>query len=170
MKRTEKRSRQAVDLFGSLPRPPRHRTSGGRARRSRRRSCLARDLIDAVFLLFQTKATPSHLRFTSLAMASFRSAALLVLLLVCAAAGSVAAAAGKGKGGAGRAEVECSDLATRGECVASGGGGGGGGSRCRWCRSEALDDMCFGAAEAWRLPHQVFSCDPPAAGAAHARR
>ncbi|KAL5226910.1 hypothetical protein ABZP36_015175 [Zizania latifolia] len=101
----------------------------------------------------------------SLATARFRSAALLALLLVCAAAASVAAAAGKRKGGAGRAEVECSDLATRGECVASGGG-----SRCRWCRSEALDDMCFGAAEAWRLPHQVFYCDPPTAGAAHARR
>ncbi|XP_015688235.1 uncharacterized protein LOC102699922 [Oryza brachyantha] len=99
----------------------------------------------------------------SLAMGRSRSSWLLALLLVCAAA--VAAAAGKEKGGTGRAEVECSDLATLGECVASGGG-----SRCRWCRSEALDDMCFGAAEAWRLPHQVFSCDPPAAGAAHARR
>ncbi|KAM0824040.1 hypothetical protein ACQ4PT_037065 [Festuca glaucescens] len=107
-------------------------------------------------------------------MARARSGALLVLalLLVCAAAASVgaAAAAGKSKGkvaaGSGRAEEEegCRDLATRGACVASGGG-----SRCRWCRSEALDDMCFGAAEAWRLPNQVFSCDPPTA-AAHARR
>ncbi|KAF0923358.1 hypothetical protein E2562_006268 [Oryza meyeriana var. granulata] len=51
---------------------------------------------------------------------------------------------GKGnKGGAGRAKVECSDLATRAECVASSGG-----SRCRWCQSEVLDDMCFGATEA----------------------
>ncbi|GAB2287566.1 hypothetical protein Dimus_021939 [Dionaea muscipula] len=32
-------------------------------------------------------------------------------------------------------------------------------SSCRWCRSEALDDMCFRRAEAWRLPSQVFSCD-----------
>jgi hypothetical protein len=107
-------------------------------------------------------------------MAKARSGALLVLalLLACAAAASVdAAAAGKSKSkvaaaGSARAkaEAECRDLATRGACVASGGG-----SRCRWCRSEALDDMCFGAAEAWRLPNQVFSCDPPAA-AAHARR
>ncbi|KAM0923922.1 hypothetical protein ACQ4PT_005223 [Festuca glaucescens] len=104
-------------------------------------------------------------------MARARSGALLVLalLLACAAAASVgAAAAGKSKGkvaaGSGRAEEGCRDLATRGACVASGGG-----SRCRWCRSEALDDMCFGAAEAWRLPNQVFSCDPLAA-AAHARR
>ncbi|CAM0882524.1 unnamed protein product [Alopecurus aequalis] len=104
-------------------------------------------------------------------MARARSGALMVvaLLLVFAAAASVgAAAAGKRKGkvasGSGLAEAECRDLATRSECVASGRG-----SRCRWCRSEALDDMCFGAAEAWRLPNQVFSCDPPTA-AAHARR
>ncbi|XP_047056875.1 uncharacterized protein LOC124663194 [Lolium rigidum] len=108
-------------------------------------------------------------RLTSISMAMPRSGALLVLalLLACAAAASVgaaAAAAGKVAAGSGRAEEEekgCRDLATRGACVASGG--------CRWCRSEALDDMCFGAAEAWRLPNQVFSCDPPAA-AAHARR
>lgn len=99
-----------------------------------------------------------------------RSAALLLLalLLVCSGAASVAAPAGRIKSKAaarsGRAEAECRDLATRGECVAIGRGG-----RCRWCRSGALDDMCFGAAEAWRLPKQVFSCDQPA-GAAHARR
>ncbi|KAG0490850.1 hypothetical protein HPP92_007713 [Vanilla planifolia] len=29
---------------------------------------------------------------------------------------------------------------------------------CRWCTSEALDDMCVGSSEAWRLPYQVFSC------------
>ena len=101
-----------------------------------------------------------------------RSGALLVvaLLLVFAAAAVVgaAAAAGRSKGkvasGSALAEAECRDLATRGECVASGRG-----SRCRWCRSEALDDMCFGAAEAWRLPNQVFSCDPLTADA-HAGR
>ncbi|XP_062208576.1 uncharacterized protein LOC133910072 [Phragmites australis] len=98
-----------------------------------------------------------------MATAMARSATLLALLLVCAAVvAASAAAAGAGKGGAGRAEAApCRDLATRGECVASGAG-----SRCRWCRSEALDDMCFGAAEAWRLPRQVFSCDAPAAAAA----
>ncbi|KAL6614577.1 hypothetical protein ACP70R_036847 [Stipagrostis hirtigluma subsp. patula] len=99
-------------------------------------------------------------------MAGVGSGALLALLLVCAAAvatsAAVGAGRGKGKGRAGRAEAPpCGDLATKAECVASGGG-----SRCRWCRSEALDDMCFGAAEAWRLPRQVFSCDPPAAAAA----
>ncbi|KAF7037664.1 hypothetical protein CFC21_047993 [Triticum aestivum] len=103
-----------------------------------------------------------------------RSAALLLLLLAlllaCSGAATAAAAAGRIKSKAAarsaRAEAEagCRDLATRGKCVASGGGG-----RCRWCRSDALDDMCFGAAEAWRLPKQVFSCDQPA-GAAHARR
>ncbi|XP_062220231.1 uncharacterized protein LOC133919748 [Phragmites australis] len=103
-------------------------------------------------------------------MARARRAALLTLLLVCAAlvAGAAAAAgAGKGKDGPGRVEAPlCRDLTTRGECTASGAG-----SRCRWCRSEELDDMCFGAAEAWRLPRQVFSCDPPAAAAhGHTRK
>ncbi|KAL7254503.1 hypothetical protein ACSBR1_008808 [Camellia fascicularis] len=27
-------------------------------------------------------------------------------------------------------------------------------NKCRWCRSEALDDMCFSKSEAWRLPSQ----------------
>ncbi|KAG2600445.1 uncharacterized protein LOC120707917 [Panicum virgatum] len=96
-------------------------------------------------------------------MAGARSAALLaLLLLVCAGAAAAAAGASKGKGGSGRGALPpCRDLATRGECAARSG--------CRWCRSEALDDMCFGAAEAWRLPRQVFSCDPPS-GAANARR
>ncbi|EXB31122.1 hypothetical protein L484_004596 [Morus notabilis] len=30
--------------------------------------------------------------------------------------------------------------------------------KCRWCRSNALDDMCFSKSEALRLPDQVFSC------------
>jgi len=96
-------------------------------------------------------------------MAGARSAALLaLLLLVCAGAAAAAAGASKGKGGSGRGALPpCRDLATRGECAARSG--------CRWCRSEALDDMCFGAAEAWRLPRQVFSCDPPS-GAANARK
>uniref|UniRef100_A0A0A8ZQT1 Uncharacterized protein n=1 Tax=Arundo donax TaxID=35708 RepID=A0A0A8ZQT1_ARUDO len=58
-------------------------------------------------------------------MARARSAALLTLLLVCAAAvvgPAAAAGAGRGKGRSGRAEAPpCRDLATRGECVASGG-------------------------------------------------
>ncbi|XP_021659620.2 uncharacterized protein LOC110649376 isoform X2 [Hevea brasiliensis] len=28
---------------------------------------------------------------------------------------------------------------------------------CRWCKSDALDDMCFSKAEAWRLPQQEGS-------------
>lgn len=31
--------------------------------------------------------------------------------------------------------------------------------KCRWCRSQSLDDTCFTKSEAWRLPLQVFSCD-----------
>ncbi|CAN0853608.1 hypothetical protein LINGRAHAP2_LOCUS5680 [Linum grandiflorum] len=31
--------------------------------------------------------------------------------------------------------------------------------KCRWCRSEALDDTCFTKIDAWRLPQQVFVCD-----------
>lgn len=90
-------------------------------------------------------------------MATTRSTVVLTLFLLFSA---TAAAAGAGKGRSGHAGTRpCQDLATQGECAASGG--------CRWCRSEALDDMCFDAIEAWRLPHQVFSCDPPS-GDAHA--
>ncbi|KAF8030917.1 hypothetical protein BT93_D0188 [Corymbia citriodora subsp. variegata] len=46
---------------------------------------------------------------------------------------------------------ECTNLGSRPDCVQN--------SRCRWCRSDALDDMCFSKAEAWRLPSQVFLCD-----------
>lgn len=30
---------------------------------------------------------------------------------------------------------------------------------CRWCRSNVLDDGCFKALEARRLPFQVFDCN-----------
>ena len=29
---------------------------------------------------------------------------------------------------------------------------------CKWCRSEILDDTCFGTAEAARLPRTIFLC------------
>ncbi|OVA16130.1 hypothetical protein BVC80_8927g10 [Macleaya cordata] len=32
-------------------------------------------------------------------------------------------------------------------------------TKCKWCRSDAIDDMCFSSSEAWRLPQQVFFCD-----------
>ncbi|CAN7034023.1 unnamed protein product [Brassica rapa subsp. trilocularis] len=43
---------------------------------------------------------------------------------------------------------KCCEMRTRSQCS--------GFPRCRWCRSEALDDSCFGKAEALRLPSQVF--------------
>ncbi|KAJ4703716.1 E3 ubiquitin-protein like [Melia azedarach] len=45
----------------------------------------------------------------------------------------------------------CSEMVSRSQCSQN--------PRCRWCRSEALDDMCFSKTEAWRLPQQVFTCD-----------
>ncbi|XVF27432.1 hypothetical protein REPUB_Repub14bG0106200 [Reevesia pubescens] len=44
----------------------------------------------------------------------------------------------------------CGDMVSRSQCLQN--------PKCRWCRSEALDDMCFSKAEAWRLPQQVFLC------------
>ncbi|KAJ0971462.1 hypothetical protein J5N97_019421 [Dioscorea zingiberensis] len=45
----------------------------------------------------------------------------------------------------------CKEMASRAECERN--------TRwCRWCRSDALDDMCFGVAEAWRLPLQSCHC------------
>ncbi|KAL9411083.1 hypothetical protein AB3S75_044795 [Citrus x aurantiifolia] len=45
----------------------------------------------------------------------------------------------------------CNEMGSRSECSQN--------PKCKWCRSEALDDMCFSKSEAWRLPHQVFICD-----------
>lgn len=44
----------------------------------------------------------------------------------------------------------CGELVLKSECSEN--------SKCRWCTSEDLDDMCFSKSEALRLPHQVFSC------------
>ncbi|KAF3451332.1 hypothetical protein FNV43_RR07427 [Rhamnella rubrinervis] len=40
----------------------------------------------------------------------------------------------------------CNDLLLEPQCSQS--------PKCRWCRSDALDDMCFAKVEAWRLPSQ----------------
>ncbi|GKU92410.1 hypothetical protein SLEP1_g6142 [Rubroshorea leprosula] len=45
----------------------------------------------------------------------------------------------------------CSEMASRSQCMQN--------PKCRWCRSEVLDDMCFSKGEAWRLPEQVFLCE-----------
>lgn len=46
---------------------------------------------------------------------------------------------------------DCGQLGSRSECAKI--------PNCRWCKSDALDDMCFSKYEAWRLPSQVFSCE-----------
>ncbi|CAA7062216.1 unnamed protein product [Microthlaspi erraticum] len=46
---------------------------------------------------------------------------------------------------------KCCEMRTRSQCSDY--------PRCRWCRSEALDDLCFGKSEALRLPSQVFLCE-----------
>lgn len=45
----------------------------------------------------------------------------------------------------------CTEAATKLQCLKN--------SKCRWCRSEVLDDMCFTKSEAFRLPSQVFICE-----------
>lgn len=45
----------------------------------------------------------------------------------------------------------CGEMMSRSQCSQN--------PKCRWCRSEALDDMCFSKTEARRLPQQVFLCD-----------
>lgn len=37
---------------------------------------------------------------------------------------------------------------------------------CRWCKSQALDDGCFGAIEAARLPKHIFVCPATSSGSA----
>ncbi|XXG56707.1 hypothetical protein AAC387_Pa03g4053 [Persea americana] len=45
----------------------------------------------------------------------------------------------------------CKEMPSKAECVRN--------PKCRWCRSESIDDICFSSIEARRLPQQVFSCD-----------
>ncbi|TXG70648.1 hypothetical protein EZV62_005583 [Acer yangbiense] len=40
----------------------------------------------------------------------------------------------------------CNEFVSRSQCSHN--------PKCRWCHSEALDDMCFTKTEAWRLPQQ----------------
>ncbi|KAL2343254.1 hypothetical protein Fmac_004539 [Flemingia macrophylla] len=44
----------------------------------------------------------------------------------------------------------CGELVLKSQCSEN--------SKCRWCTSDDLDDLCFSKSEALRLPHQVFSC------------
>eukprot|EP01018_Ginkgo_biloba_P004283 Gb_28064 [translate_table: standard] len=46
--------------------------------------------------------------------------------------------------------IECGGIAYKDDCLAS--------SHCRWCTSQHVDDACFKASEAWKLPPQVFAC------------
>ncbi|KAL7089198.1 hypothetical protein ACP275_13G174300 [Erythranthe tilingii] len=46
---------------------------------------------------------------------------------------------------------DCGEMESRSEC--------GQNLKCRWCRSDALDDMCFPKSEASRLPSQIFTCE-----------
>ncbi|KAL7129811.1 hypothetical protein ABFS83_13G092800 [Erythranthe nasuta] len=46
---------------------------------------------------------------------------------------------------------DCGEMESRSEC--------GENLKCRWCRSDALDDMCFPKSEASRLPSQIFTCE-----------
>ncbi|KAH7840964.1 hypothetical protein Vadar_023954 [Vaccinium darrowii] len=48
--------------------------------------------------------------------------------------------------------VDCSEMASLSLCSQKP-------NKCRWCRSEALDDMCFSKSEAWRLPPQLSTDD-----------
>ncbi|KAK8468977.1 hypothetical protein PHAVU_006G171300 [Phaseolus vulgaris] len=40
----------------------------------------------------------------------------------------------------------CGELVAQSQCSRN--------SKCSWCTSEDLDDMCFSKSEAWRLPQQ----------------
>ncbi|PRQ29260.1 hypothetical protein RchiOBHm_Chr5g0011991 [Rosa chinensis] len=44
----------------------------------------------------------------------------------------------------------CCDMSSEAQCSQN--------PKCRWCRSESLDDLCFPKSEALRLPPQVFTC------------
>nr|AFK35155.1 unknown [Lotus japonicus] len=52
--------------------------------------------------------------------------------------------------GSSRAIPSCGELVLKSQCSQN--------SKCSWCTSQDLDDMCFSKSEALRLPNQVFSC------------
>ncbi|KAI3994528.1 hypothetical protein MKX01_014336 [Papaver californicum] len=45
----------------------------------------------------------------------------------------------------------CTELVLKSNCLQN--------TKCKWCRSDVVDDMCFSSLESWRLPQQVFFCD-----------
>lgn len=45
----------------------------------------------------------------------------------------------------------CTEIVSKSHCLQN--------TRCKWCRSDVVDDMCFSSLESWRLPQQVFFCD-----------
>ncbi|KAI3927609.1 hypothetical protein MKX01_026542 [Papaver californicum] len=45
----------------------------------------------------------------------------------------------------------CTELVLKSHCLQN--------TKCKWCRSDVVDDMCFSSLESWRLPQQVFFCD-----------
>ncbi|MQM07453.1 hypothetical protein Taro_040294 [Colocasia esculenta] len=71
---------------------------------------------------------------------------VLAVLLLLMSESSLAYTARRGRGGE-KGAVNCREVASKVECERNS-------KWCRWCTSDALDDMCFGAAEAWRLPQQ----------------
>ncbi|KAI9198265.1 hypothetical protein LWI28_012755 [Acer negundo] len=50
----------------------------------------------------------------------------------------------------------CNEFVSRSQCSHN--------PKCRWCHSEALDDMCFTKTEAWRLPQQMCAKSASAHG------
>ncbi|KAG6502498.1 uncharacterized protein LOC121983841 [Zingiber officinale] len=97
-----------------------------------------------------------------MAARAFTSLLLALLLLLLAASASAdggrrglhAYVPSRKRAVRGATGVDCRAMASRAECL-------GKSEWCRWCRSDALDDMCFVSAEAWRLPGQIFSCEAP---------
>ncbi|RZC54363.1 hypothetical protein C5167_013214 [Papaver somniferum] len=45
----------------------------------------------------------------------------------------------------------CTEIVSKSHCLQN--------TKCKWCRSDVVDDMCFSSLESWRLPQQVFFCD-----------
>ncbi|KAK9936644.1 hypothetical protein M0R45_013473 [Rubus argutus] len=82
----------------------------------------------------------------TLKLKSFAPHLLLLIVVLATFYGSCYGSPNRGK----NQIPNCYDMSSESQCSQN--------PKCRWCRSHALDDMCFSRSEALRLPAQVFTC------------
>lgn len=86
----------------------------------------------------------------TLKLKSFAPHLLLLIVVLATFYGSCYGSPNRIRAGKNNQIPNCCDMSSESQCLQN--------PKCRWCRSDALDDMCFSRSEALRLPPQVFTC------------